>query len=197
MSFKVVSRFEKTISKYFNAPYGIATDSCTHAIELCLRYQNVKRVEIPANTYASIPMLGVKLNIKWSWKEEKWKNFYYLGGTNIIDAAVYWKKSGYIPNTFMCLSFQYQKHISIGKGGMILTDNLNAYNKLIKLSHDGRKRNLSWRSQNISLIGYHYYLTPEAADKGLKVFKKKNNLPPRIWSYKDYPDLKKFKCFKK
>ena len=33
-----VENFEKTIADYFNAPYAIATDCCTHAIELCLRY---------------------------------------------------------------------------------------------------------------------------------------------------------------
>ena len=44
------------------------------------------------------------------------------GNTNIIDAAVYWKENCYIPNSFMCLSFQFQKHLNIGKGGMILTD---------------------------------------------------------------------------
>jgi len=196
MSFKIVSKFEKTISNFFNAPYGISTDCCTHAIELCLRYQNIKKIQIPNNTYVSIPVLGNKLKIKWSWVQDNWENFYYLRGTNIIDAAVYWKKSGYIPNTFMCLSFQYQKHINIGKGGMILTDNFKAYNDLIQMSYDGRKRNVPWRKQNISCIGYHYYLPPEAAEEGLKIFKIKSKILPRIWSYKDYPDLKKFKCFK-
>ena len=196
MTFKIVSKFEKTITNFFNAPYGISTDCCTHAIELCLRYQNIKKIQIPTKTYVSIPMLGVKLNLNWSWIDEKWKNFYYLKGTNIIDAAVYWKKSGYIPGTFMCLSFQYQKHINIGKGGMILTDNLKAYNDLIKMSYDGRKRNIPWRKQNISSMGYHYYMTPEIAKEGLKIFKEKSKISPRIWSYKEYPDLRKFRCFK-
>ena len=29
----------------------------------------------------------------------------------------------YIPGSFMCLSFHIKKHLKIGKGGMILTDN--------------------------------------------------------------------------
>lgn len=32
-------------------------------------------------------------------------------------------KNSYIPNTYMCLSFQFQKHLSLGRGGMILLDN--------------------------------------------------------------------------
>ncbi|SVB80901.1 uncharacterized protein METZ01_LOCUS233755, partial [marine metagenome] len=49
--------------------------------------------------------MGDKLGIDWDWKEEDWVNYYYLGGTNIIDAAVLWKENSYIPDTFMCLSF--------------------------------------------------------------------------------------------
>lgn len=196
MSFKSVTKFEKIVAKFFNAPFGIATDSCTHAIELCFRYKKIKNTKFPINTYVSIPMLGNKLNLNWTWKHDKWKNFYYFEKTNIIDAAVYWKEFGYIPNTLMCLSFQYQKHINIGKGGMILTDNFNAYNDLIKMAHDGRERNTPWRMQNISCLGYHYYLMPELAEEGIKIFKKKKNLPPKIWSFKDYPNLKNFKCFR-
>lgn len=196
MSFNSVYKFENLVSKFFNAPYGIATDCCTHAIELCLRYKNIKKISIPTNTYISIPMLAIKLGIKWSWSKDKWKNFYFFKGTNIIDAAVLWKKNSYIKNTFMCLSFQYQKHINIGKGGMILTDNFDAYNSLIKMSYDGRARDIPWREQNISKMGFHYYMTPESAITGLKVFKKKSKILPRVWTYKDYPDLKKFKCFK-
>ena len=38
IDFKVVEVFEKQIAAFFNAPYAIAVDGCTHAIELCLRY---------------------------------------------------------------------------------------------------------------------------------------------------------------
>lgn len=196
MSFNSVYKFENIVCKFFNAQYGIATDCATHAIELCLRYKNIKNIKIPINTYLSIPMLAIKLGIKWSWTQSKWKNFYYLKNSNIIDASVFWKKNGYIQNTFMCLSFQYQKHINIGKGGMILTDNLEAYNALIKMSYDGRERDIPWRKQNISSMGYHYYMTPESASKGVKIFNKKAKLLPKIWSYKDYPDLSKLNFFK-
>ena len=96
----------------------------------------------------------------------------------------------------MCISFQYQKHINIGKGGMILTDNLDAYNALIKMSYDGRVRNIPWRDQNISSMGFHYYMTPESAQAGLKIFKKKYKILPKIWTYRDYPDLSKLNFFK-
>ena len=62
------------------------------------------------------------------------ENYYYLGNTNIIDAAVYWKKNGYIENTYMCLSFQFKKHLSLGRGGAILLQNKNDYDILKKMS---------------------------------------------------------------
>ncbi len=36
--FHAVESFEDTIAKFYGAKYGVATDCCTHAIELCLRY---------------------------------------------------------------------------------------------------------------------------------------------------------------
>ena len=196
MSFEAVNKFEKNISEFFNSPYAVATDCCTHAIELCLRYKKIKKIKSPTNTYASIPMTAIKLNLKWSWSNERWKNFYFFKNTNIIDAAVFWKKNGYIKNTFMCLSFQYKKHINIGKGGMILTDDKFAYEELLKMSYDGRERYLEWRKQNIKSFGYHYYLTPESAANGIKIFKKKSKLKPKIWRYTDYPDLSLMEVFK-
>lgn len=198
MSFKKVREFENLVSKYFGSKYGISTDSCTHAIELCLRYSNLKKkISFPKNTYIGIPLLGYKLNLNWGWHEEKWKNFYCIKNTNIVDAAVLWKKNSYIPESFMCLSFQFQKHINIGRGGMILTDSIDAYNSLIKMSYDGRERDKPWREQNIDKLGYHYYMTPEDASKGIKIFRTKFDEKPKIWTYKDYPDLTKMKIFDK
>ena len=36
--FEVVKEFEKRIADYYNAPFAVATDSCTHALELSLRF---------------------------------------------------------------------------------------------------------------------------------------------------------------
>ena len=116
MSFKVIKEFENEIANFFGSPYAVAVDCCTHSIELCLRYNKVNKFTIPRRTYLSVAFLGKKLDIDWDWKDEKWIDYYYLGGTNIIDAAVLWKANSYIPNTFMCLSFQFQKHLSLYLG---------------------------------------------------------------------------------
>jgi len=196
MSFEVIKEFENEIASFFGAPYAVAVDCCTHGIELCLRYKNVDKIIVPTQTYISIPLLSKKLNIELEWKEEDWLDYYYLGGTNIIDAAVLWKKDSYIPNTFMCVSFQFRKHLALGRGGVILCDNLEDYKKLKKMSYDGREPDIPWASQNISTVGYHYYMTPETAKLGLEKLPAAKESTPRQWTLDDWPDLRKMEVFK-
>jgi hypothetical protein len=196
MSFKVIKRFEEEIANFFGSRYAVAVDCCTHSIELCLRYNKVNKFTIPRRTYLSIAFLGDKLGIDWDWKDERWANYYFLGGTNIIDAAVLWEANSYIPNTLMCLSFQYQKHLSLGRGGMILTDDNNARDELKRMSYDGREPEIPWRKQNISSVGYHYYMTPETAELGLKKLPNAIKTKPRQWVLDDWPDLKEMDIFK-
>ena len=125
MNFETVQEFEKQIAKFYGAPYAVATDCCTHAIELCLRIEPVSAMTCPTNTYPSIPMTLEKLGIRWYWGEEKWQDYYYLGNTRIIDAAVYMERRTVIlSGTLMCLSFQFQKHLKFRpRRRMILCDN--------------------------------------------------------------------------
>jgi dTDP-4-amino-4,6-dideoxygalactose transaminase len=196
MSFDIVSKFESKVAEFFGSPYAISVDSCTHGLELCLRYEKYDNIEIPCRTYISVPFLAEKLNLKWKWKEENWKDYYYLGNTNIIDAAVLWKSNSYISDTYMCLSFQYQKHLSLGRGGMILLDNKDSYKILKKMSYDGRIPNIPWREQNIDTIGYHYYMTPETAQNGLDKLSTAIETTPRQWDINDWPDLRNMDVFK-
>ena len=96
-----VQQFERIIADYYNAPYAVAVDCCTHGIELALRYTKFNNVTCPTNTYLSVPMTFEKLNLDWNFNQQYWNDYYYIGNTNIIDAAVYWKKGGYISNTFI------------------------------------------------------------------------------------------------
>ncbi len=107
MNFNVVTEFENKIAEFFGAPYAIAVDSCTHGIELALRYTDVDRITVPKRTYLSIPFLAEKLDINRTWKDEEWVDYYYLTD-RVVDAAVLWKPKSYIKNTFMGISFQYQ-----------------------------------------------------------------------------------------
>ena len=78
MSFESVKIFENKIAEFFGAPHAIAVDCCTHGIELCLRHQNVSYINVPTRTYISVPFLSKKLDIQLFWRDEEWKDYYYL-----------------------------------------------------------------------------------------------------------------------
>lgn len=196
MTFEIVKEFEKSIADFFGAKFAIAVDSCTHGIELCLRYTKSDKIRVPKHTYLSVPFLSEKLKIKLEWTDEKWEDYYFLTD-KIADAAVFWKKNGYIKDTMMCVSFQYQKHLSLGRGGVILLDNESDAIILKKMSYDGRLPNIPWREQNIDMIGYHYYMTPETAKLGIDKLPNAIQSQPRKWIYTDWPDLTQMDVFKK
>jgi dTDP-4-amino-4,6-dideoxygalactose transaminase len=199
MSFNIISEFEKEISKFFGAPYAVAVDSCTHGIELCLRHTKETKISVPKRTYLSVPFLAEKMGLEREWRDEEWEDYYTLnyGDKRIIDAAILWRKDSYVPNTFMCLSFQYQKHLSLGRGGIILLDNEEDFTTLKKMSYDGRLPNIPWREQNIDTVGFHYYMTPETAKLGLEKIKNAIDTEPKKWLVTDWPDLTEMKIFNK
>jgi dTDP-4-amino-4,6-dideoxygalactose transaminase len=195
MNFNTVTEFENQVAEFFGASYAVAVDSCTHGVELCLRYTLADHIIVPKNTYISIPFLANKLQIELEWKTENWIDYYYLTD-KVIDAAVLWKPNSYVSGTYMSLSFQYQKHLSLGRGGMILTDDLESAERLKKMSYDGRLPNIPWREQDIEAYGYHYYMTPETAQLGLEKLPQAKLTPPRQWTIKDWPDLTQMSIFK-
>jgi hypothetical protein len=194
--FDLVNNFENKIAEYFGSKYAVAVDCCTHALELCLRLQQINNTKIPRRTYLSVPMTLEKLNVAWGWNDLNWKEYYYLDETNIIDAAVLWRENSYIPGTMMCLSFQFKKHLNLGRGGMILLDDLTDYEKLIKMSYDGRTRDKPWAEQQVDTLGYHYYMTPETAQLGLEKLETAKISPAKIWNQDCYPDISKLPIFR-
>ena len=97
----------------------------------------------------------------------------------------------------MGVSLQFQKHLSLGRGGILLTDNEEAAIKIKKMSYDGRLPGLPWRDQDIDTMGYHYYMTPETAQLGLDKLPAAIKNTPRQWVVTDWPDLTQMKIFKR
>jgi dTDP-4-amino-4,6-dideoxygalactose transaminase len=194
--FEKISEFENKVAEFYGAPYAVATDCCTHAIELCIRATECDRIEIPTHTYISIPFTAMKTQRQWVWKHELWQDYYFLGNTNIIDAAVFWKQNGYISGTLMALSFHFKKHLSTVRGGMILLDDHNMFTKLQSMSYDGRNRQQPWREQMVSEIGFHYYMSPETAELGLSRLENAIKSDPVRANWQDYPYLPNMPVFK-
>ena len=95
----------------------------------------------------------------------------------------------------MCLSFQHKKTLSLGRGGAILCSSKQEYELLKRMAWDGRIRNMAWKEQDIDMVGYHYYMTPETAKLGSE--KLKSITPQARQGSTDYPYLPQMKIFKK
>jgi dTDP-4-amino-4,6-dideoxygalactose transaminase len=133
---------------------------------------------------------------KYKFVDLKWQDQYALDPLPVVDAARVWQRNSYLPGTLTCLSFQFKKHIPIGRGGMILTDDVDLYKKLQCMVRDGRDRELLWINDDIKMIGYHYYMTPEDAARGIMLFDQLHDVPPdKTWSWQDYKPLTQFTVF--
>ena len=54
LNLNVVTDFEQQVAEFFGAPYAIAVDSCTHGVELALRYTDTDYIRVPNRTYLSM-----------------------------------------------------------------------------------------------------------------------------------------------
>jgi dTDP-4-amino-4,6-dideoxygalactose transaminase len=188
MSFDAIAIFERALGEFTGAPFVVMTDSCTHAIEMCLRYDQVKRTMFPAFTYLSIPMTMRKLDISFGYTgNNEWIGEYQFLTTRIWDSARLLQLGMYRKGQMQCLSFGYSKPLDIGRGGAILLDDEQAYNRLIQQRSDGRDLSISpWQDQKIFEVGYHYRPTIEEAVRGLELLA---NVDQSV-KYHKYPDLR-------
>lgn len=186
-SFNTILEFEWALAEYTGAPFVITTDCCTHALELCLRYQKPYHVHFSAFTYLSVPMTMHKLNIKYSYTDEQWQGEYPFYNTNIWDSARLLRPNMYRTGQMQCLSFGHDKPLEIGGGGAILLDDEQAYKIILEQRYDGRDLTVvPWEKQKTFRVGYHYRMTPEQALKGLE---KLQTYTP-VTKSKCYPDLR-------
>jgi len=191
--FDRIKQFEISLAEYTGAPYAIMTDCCTHAIELCLRYDQVRSCSFTAYTYLSIPMTMHKLGIRYSLENEQWTGEYQFYDTRIWDSARRLEKDMYRPGTMQCLSFGHTKPLHIGHGGAILLDDQEAYETIIRQRYDGRDLNISpWETQKTFRVGYHYKPSIEDAELGLALLQGLKD-KPEAPKFVAYPDLRNIK----
>lgn len=194
--FDKIKKFEIALAEFTGAPYAIMTDCCTHAIELCLRHDAIAECSFTPYTYLSIPMTMHKLGINYSYfpdtlpHRQQWIGEYKFEGTRIWDSARRLEENMYRPGMMQCLSFGHTKPLHIGRGGAILLDDKEAYDRIIRRRYDGRDLNIKpWESQKEFSVGYHYKPTPEEAVQGLALLQGIKADKPKPVSV-EYPDLR-------
>jgi dTDP-4-amino-4,6-dideoxygalactose transaminase len=188
----IVDVFERMLAEYSGSKFAVVTDTCSHAIFLSLMYRNFKGpIEIPRNTYVSVPMQIIHSGAVPIFRTEEWEGIYELKPVNIVDGAARFTKNMYFGNDSLhTLSFQIKKRLPIGKGGAILTDSIDAYRWLKLSSYDGRDLNTNYDSdEHVKQLGWHYYMTPEDAARGILLFNQLNDVNDDSMTYINYPDV--------
>lgn len=186
----IVDEFEREIAAFSGSKYAIAVDTCTWAIFLCCKYSQVKLVTVPSHTYVSVPMSVIHSGGSVQFSNEPWYGIYYLKPYPIIDSACRFRRNMYIPGTLYCLSFQYRKHLPIGRGGMVLTDDESANNWLRAARFNG----CPGIGCKPDFIGWKCYMEPERAARGLSLFQAKmsEEFEDLVFTY---PDLSTYEVF--
>jgi hypothetical protein len=169
MSFKTLFDFESALAEYTGAPYVVVTDGCTHAIELCMRYERVQECQFSAYTYLSVPMALTHLGIEYTMTDDSWTGEYQFRNTRIWDSARRLERNMYRPNAMQCLSFGWTKPLQLGKGGAILLDNPEAYRVMSRQRSDGRDLHIPLITETDLILGWHYCPTLELCAKGLEL----------------------------
>jgi dTDP-4-amino-4,6-dideoxygalactose transaminase len=164
-----VTIFENMLASYAGSKYAVCVDSCSNSIFLCLKYLNItgQVVSIPKHTYASVPMQIIHAGNQIKFKDVIWSGEYSIGDTAIVDAAVRFRKNMYKPGSYYCISFHHRKTLKLGRGGVILTDDAEFVKWANPMIYDGRNKNILYKDDTLSAIGYHMYMTPEDAARGI------------------------------
>jgi len=193
--YKIVKMFEETVADYCGSKYAVSTNNCTDAILLCCEYLKVKEVTIPARTYLSVPQSIMHAGGNVKFRDYRWSGIYQLEPYPIYDAAKRFTSGMYIPGSYMCLSFHIKKHLKIGKGGMILTDDEDAVKWFRKGRYEGRGE-VMYHEDNIEINGWNAYMTPEQAARGLMLMQNYPDVVQDIPEEPFYRDLREFNLFK-
>lgn len=193
---RVTADFEQALSQYTGAPYAVATDSCTNALFLSLKWIGIqdKQISIPSHTYMSAACQVVHAGgkIKFEKSSKILTGAYRLKPTPVWDSALRFTKGMYKKNQYMCLSFTGpSKILKLGKGGAILTDDEKAYEWFKKARYHGRGP-VSHLTDNFSVLGWNMYMPPETAARGILLIA---GMGRNKDVSQEYQDLSKFKIY--
>jgi dTDP-4-amino-4,6-dideoxygalactose transaminase len=203
--YDVTRAFEAELCRYTGAKYAVAVDNQSNALFLALTYVGIKgqSVTIPSHTYPSVPceILHAGGKVEFTPSERMLTGEYQLGTTTVWDSALRFTASMYREGQYQCLSFTGPyKHLKIGKGGAILTDNHEAYLWFKRTRFSGR-RECSYHDDHLDMIGWNFYLLPELAARGLRDMRQFYDMDGNPIHNPDkslpYPDLSKFPIYTK
>jgi dTDP-4-amino-4,6-dideoxygalactose transaminase len=192
-----VSLFENQLAAYAGSKYAVCVDSCSNAMFLCMKYLNItgQIITLPTHTYASTPMQCIHAGNKVRFVDIEWSGEYYLGNTQIVDAATRFHRDMYQQDSYYCVSFHHRKTLKIGRGGVILTNDAEFVKWARPMIYDGRHKEVIHEDDNYECIGYHMYMTPEEAAIGILKLENIPDYNPDTGNNLIYKDLTKQSVF--
>jgi len=192
MSFDALFEFERALSEYTGAPYVVVTDCCTHAIELCMRFDRVQHCNFSAYTYISVPMIMHRLGIAYEMLDQTWQGEYQFYDTRIWDSARRLERDMYREGQMQCLSFGHSKPLQLGRCGAILLDDVEAWDQISHMRSDGRDLLVQpWPAQQVFRVGYHYCPTLEICELGIRALLTHQAQSQAV----EYPDCRNIKIY--
>ena len=192
---EVVDIFEKKVADFCGSKFAVAVDCCSNAIFLILKYiNNPQKVKIPYFTYASVPMQILHAGYEFEFVDKKWSGTYKLDPLDVWDFAGRWTKGMY-EGGYAALSFQIKKRLPIGRGGMILCNDYESYTWFKKACYDGRDLEKNYMEDDIEMLGWHMYMTPEDAARGIILMDNISEINDDSHSHMSYKDLRLNKVF--
>jgi dTDP-4-amino-4,6-dideoxygalactose transaminase len=189
----IVDLFENKLAVYANSKFAVLTDSCSNALFLSMKLRGVSgEIEIPAQTYVSLPMQILHAGATPVFKDIQWSGLYQIGQTGIWDSAARFTQDMFLGDgNLQCLSFQIKKRLPIGRGGAILTNSRDEYEALKYMSYDGRDLRVPYASEShVKTLGWHFYMTPEDAARGILLMDMLPAVNEDTMTQAHYPDLR-------
>jgi hypothetical protein len=197
--FDVVDIFEKKVAEYAGSKYAVAVDNGTDALFLCLTYlKKFDKVTIPKNTYVSVPSTLIQTGHKVEFQDIEWSGIYQLKPYPIYDSCCRFQRGMYVQDSYQCLSFHYKKILKMIKGGMILTNDEDAYNWFRVARAKGRHPHdkVFYKDEHFDMLGWNMYLPPEHCAEGILIFDTMSDYNEDCGSSDTYHSLDKYEVFK-
>lgn len=152
-------------------------------------------VSIPKRTYVSVPQSIIHAGGRVEFRDEDWVGAYQLRPFRIWDCARRFTAGMFEAGQVQCVSFHWNKILGVQQGGAILHDDPAADAWLRRARFDGRREGVAPKNDEIDMLGWHAYLSPEVAAAALM----RLSFLPRVnadMPNDDYPDLSRFEVFR-
>jgi len=96
-----------------------------------------------------------------------------------------------------CISGHIKKRLNVGRMGMILLDDKDAYEWLKRARFDGRNP-VPLQEDNLTQLGWNLYLSPPDAARAIQIFEvlRDKDLPDLPVAEQKYSDLSLFDIYK-